>query len=69
MFGHAFGFVFLLIAAVGTILPIVLGFTYIRLDANRIGQPGWLWAFLTIPLGWIAILGYLVVRAITPTRV
>ncbi len=66
---HLFDLVPLLIAAVGIILPIALGFTYVRLDANRIGQPGWLWAFLTIPLGWIAILGYLVVRAMTPTRV
>ncbi len=69
MFGHPFELVLLLIEAVGIFLPIVLGFTYVRLDANRIGQPGWLWAFLTIPLGWIAILGYLVVRAMTPTRV
>jgi hypothetical protein len=66
---HLYSFVFLLIAVLGAILPIVLGFTFVRLDANRIGQPGWLWAFLTIPLGWIAILGYLVVRAITPTQV
>lgn len=66
---HLFSFVFLLIAAIGAILPIFLGFTFVRQDANRIGQPGWLWAFLTIPLGWIAILAYLVVRAVTPTRV
>ena len=51
-----------LIAAIVILLPIVLGFTLVRSDANRIGQPGWLWALLTIPLGWLALLVYAVVR-------
>lgn len=46
------------------LLPWILGFTFVRADANRHGQPGWLWAVLTLPLGWIAILGYVVVRAL-----
>ncbi|HEX8983720.1 MAG TPA: hypothetical protein VF792_13180 [Ktedonobacterales bacterium] len=60
---------FLFIGALVSVAPIIVGFTFVRVNANRIGQPGWLWAFLTIPLGWIAILAYLVVRAITPTRI
>lgn len=47
-----------------TVLPWVIGFTFVRIDADRHGQPGWLWAILTLPLGWIAILGYVVVRAL-----
>ena len=47
-----------------TVLPWIIGFTFVRADADRRGQPGWLWAMLTLPLGWIAILGYLVVRAL-----
>lgn len=49
----------------GWLLPIILGFTVVRTDANRQGQPGWLWAILTIPFGWLAILIYVVVRAAT----
>lgn len=49
-----------------TLFPWYLGFTWVRVDANRRGQPGWLWAFVTVPLGWLAILAYLVVRSITP---
>jgi hypothetical protein len=45
-------------------IPIILGFTYVRVDANRRGQPGWLWGVLTIPLGWLAILAYVVTRAV-----
>jgi len=50
------------------LLPIVLGFTFVRADADRLGQPGWLWALITIPLGWLALLAYLIVRAVTPSR-
>ena len=46
--------------------PWILGFTVVRADADHHGQPGWLWAVLTLPLGWIAILGYVVVRALLP---
>lgn len=49
-----------------TVLPWIIGFTFVRADADRHGQPGWLWAVLTLPLGWIAILGYVVVRALLP---
>ncbi len=44
-------------------LPMVIGVIWIRPDANRFGQPGWLWALATIPLNWVAVLAYLVVRA------
>jgi ABC-type transport system involved in multi-copper enzyme maturation permease subunit len=43
--------------------PIV-GFSYIRNDADQSGQPGWLWALATIFMSWIAVLAYLVVRAL-----
>jgi hypothetical protein len=33
-------------------IPIIIGFTYVRADANRRGQPGWVWGVLAIPLGW-----------------
>jgi hypothetical protein len=48
------------------LLPIILGFTVVRADANRLGEPGWVWALLTIPLGWLAILAYVVMRALLP---
>ncbi len=47
------------------VVPWVIGFTYVRMDADRRGQPGWLWALLTLPLGWITILGYVVVRSLS----
>lgn len=47
-----------------TIPPVVFGFTLVRIDANDRGQPGWLWALLTIPFGWLAILAYLITRAV-----
>ena len=50
------------------LLPIALGFTFVRADADRLGQPGWLWALLTIPLGWLALLAYLIVRAVGPSH-
>ena len=43
--------------------PILIGFFWRRHDADRRGQPGLLWALLTIPLSWVAVLVYLVVRA------
>jgi hypothetical protein len=54
-----FRIVFLLVVF---ILPIVFGFTLVRGDANRIGQPGWLWAVLSIPFGWFALLIYAILR-------
>ena len=29
------------------IVPIVVGFTYVRADKDRRGQPGWLWGVLS----------------------
>lgn len=54
--------------ALVSVAPIIIGFAFVRVDADRIGQPGWLWAVLTVPLGWIAILGYVIVRALTTAR-
>lgn len=42
--------------------PLIVGFRYVRPDADRSGQPGVVWALLTIPFSWLAILLYLVVR-------
>lgn len=49
----------------GWLLPIILGFTAVRADADQHGQPGWLWAVLTIPFGWLTILIYVAIRAST----
>lgn len=57
-----------IIALLVILVPIVLGFTVVRPDANRLGEPGWVWALLTIPLGWLAILAYVVTRALLPRR-
>ena len=45
------------------IVPIVVGFAWMLPDANRHGQPGWLWAVLTIPFSWVAVIVYVIVRA------
>ncbi len=45
------------------VVPILFGFAWIRIDADRWGQPGVLWALLTIPLGWLAVLVYLAIRS------
>lgn len=45
-------------------IPVLIGFLWIWRDANRRGQPGLLWALLTLPLSWLAILAYVVVRAL-----
>jgi len=50
------------------LLPIILGFTVVRIDARRLGEQGWVWALMTIPLGWLTILAYIVVRALLPRR-
>lgn len=50
------------------ILPVILGFTIVRADARRLGEPGWVWALMTIPLGWLTILAYVVARALLPRR-
>lgn len=59
---------FLLFFVIVYAIPIIVGFTWVRTDANRSGQPGILWALLTIPFGWLAVLVYLAIRAIrTPS--
>ena len=58
----------LLVLILAFLLPIVLGFTVVRADANRAGQSGWIWGVLTIPLGWLTILAYVIVRALMPRR-
>lgn len=63
---HPYDVAILLMFVLGFIVPILLGFFWIRPDANTRGQPGLLWALLTIPLSWIAVLVYLVVRALAP---
>ena len=50
------------------LIPVGIGVFWVRGDADRLGQPGWLWALLTIPLSWVAIVAYLVVRALLPGR-
>jgi len=44
------------------LIPWVIGFAWVLPDANRRGQPGWLWALLTLPFGWLALLVYLAFR-------
>ena len=65
---HWFEFVPILFVLVMGIIPWVIGFTWVRTDADHHGQPGTLWAVLTLPLGWIAILAYLIVRATMSPR-
>src|SRR5215813_4642807 len=49
--------------------PILyIGLVWIWRDATRRGQPGWLWALLTRPLNWVALLAHVVVRALLPSR-
>ena len=73
-FGPGMGFFLPLLIArlvffvVFLLIPWIIGLTYIRADANRHGQAGWLWALVTFVLGWIAVLAYLIVRAATGTR-
>jgi hypothetical protein len=50
------------------VIPWIIGLTYVRRDANRRGQPGWLWALVTFPFGWLAVLAYLLVRAASGPR-
>jgi hypothetical protein len=55
--------------AIFWLIPIIIGLTYVRRDANQRGQPGWLWALASVFLSWLAILAYLIVRAATsPTN-
>ena len=51
-------------AVVAVAIPLLIGFLWIWRDANRRGQPGLLWALLTLPLSWLAVLAYVVARAL-----
>lgn len=63
--GHWFELIPLAMLAIIFAPPILVGFLWIRPDADMRGQPGLLWALLTIPLTWVAVLAYVVVRAFT----
>lgn len=62
---HPYQLLMLLMIVLGVLVPILIGFLWILPDANRRGQPGLIWALLTIPLNWVAVLAYVVVRALT----
>ena len=44
------------------LVPLIIALAYIWRDAQRWGQPGWLWALVAIFLSWVGILAYLIVR-------
>jgi hypothetical protein len=46
------------------VAPWIVAFTWMQPDANRRGQPGVVWALGALPLGWLAILAYLVTRTV-----
>ncbi len=56
----------IVIFALFVLVPWIIALAYIRRDARRRGQPGWLWALVGIFLSWFGILVYLVVRAFAP---
>ncbi len=60
-----FRWLYLILLVIAWLLPVVLGFTVVRSDAERQGQPGWLWAILTIPFSWLTLLIYVAIRAAT----
>lgn len=45
--------------------PFLVGIYWIGPDADRRGQPGWIWELLTIPFGWITVIVYVALRALT----
>ncbi|HEU5438053.1 MAG TPA: hypothetical protein VFU88_02090 [Ktedonobacterales bacterium] len=55
--------IFLVFLASMLLVPWIIGFAWIVPDANRRGQPGWMWGLAALFLGWIAVLAYLVARA------
>lgn len=63
---HPYMVALFLMFVVGSLLPIALGFLWMRSDADARGQPGLVWALLTIPFAWVAVLVYLIVRSLTP---
>lgn len=54
------------VALVQVLAPLMLGALWIYPDAQRRGLPGTLWTALTLPLGWLAVIAYLVVRSVRP---
>lgn len=46
--------------------PFLVGIFWISPDADRRGQPGWLWTLLTLPFGWITVILYVVLREALP---
>lgn len=60
---HVYELVPLVLFASMFLPPILIGFLWMRPDADAHGQPGLVWALLTIPFSWIAVLVYVVVRA------
>ena len=68
MIGNIIVVVQLVAFALIFLLPIILGFVVVWPDARRLGEQGWVWALMTIPLGWLTILAYIVVRALLPRR-
>lgn len=52
----------LAVVAFLTLIPLLIALLWVRPDANRRGQPGWLWALLTLPFGWLTLLVYAFVR-------
>ncbi len=54
------------VALVQVLAPLMLGALWIYPDAQRRGLSGTLWTALTLPLGWLAVIAYLVVRSVRP---
>lgn len=52
------------VALVQVLAPLMIGALWIYPDAQRRGLPGVLWTALTLPLGWLAVLAYLVARTV-----
>ncbi len=52
------------ILLVTPLIPLIVGIVWMAPGASRRGQPGWLWALLTIPFGWITHIIYAVLRMV-----
>jgi len=55
-----------IVALAQVLAPLMLGALWIYPDAQRRGLRGALWTALTLPLGWFAVIGYLIVRRAKP---
>jgi hypothetical protein len=56
--------VFLVFFLLIYLVPIIVSFAWVRPDADRSGQPGVLWAVLSIPFGWLPVLVYVAIRLV-----